>query len=62
MTHGLEQIIAMNKEAMAIHEAKKLGIVPPDHPEQSSLTEIEKDELERRLLTFDPEDLVKKNT
>ena len=58
MTHGLAQIIAMNKEAMAIHEAKKLGIVPADHPEHTTLTVIERDELNKaRLLTYDPKDL-----
>ena len=58
MTHGLMQIIAMNDEAEKIHQAKKLGIVPPDHPEHTTLTVIERDELDKaRLLTYDPADL-----
>ena len=48
-------IKAMNEEALKIHEAKKLGIVPTDHPEYTTLTIVELDELGRRQVSCEPD-------
>ena len=45
MVHGLKQIKEQNDNACAVHDAKRLGIVPPDHPEWVPLTVVEVDKL-----------------
>lgn len=39
--HGLKEIVTMNREAMEVYEAKKLGIVPMGKSLGTCLTERE---------------------
>ena len=47
--HGLTETIKMNEEAMAIHEAKKMGIVPMGKSLGSCLTVCEKSLLNKAV-------------